>query len=465
MMNGIRFNTYVSILPLVFVAVVAGGFLSFFETREALTRMSNRHLAYKAEQLRDYINNEWDTLESLKLSDDAAYRAAERESFVTYAYSVLRTSSEAIYIFDADGNLSERIGGTGAAAESLSYPGETALSPPLTPGWFERTLFGENRVGIAFLFEPFGWTIAISELRSLYFGDVNLVFRDHIVVLIVAVVLAALLLAAYLQVIIAPLERLTRNIERIIATGDFSLRLLNDSRDEIGVLSDRFNSLLTLVEDQKGGLIASAATERLANAITQQREAETLLLLGHISEYNDEETGAHLFRLGTLSATFSRLLGHDQENQDLMSKSAPLHDIGKIGVPQALLRKPAKLTDEEYEVMKRHCEYGYDLLKDCRSRYLLEGAVIAWTHHEHWDGEGYPRGLAGEDIPLSGRIVSIVDVYDALVSDRPYKSAWTDEEALSFIKSQRGKKFDPALVDIFVDHFEEFRTDPTGPAA
>ena len=135
-----------------------------------------------------------------------------------------------------------------------------------------------------------------------------------------------------------------------------------------------------------------------------------------------------------------------------------LHDIGKIAIPDSILLKPAALTPEEFETIKAHTVLGYDLLKGSRSEILAEGAIIALTHHERWDGTGYPRGLAGDEIPVAGRIVSIVDVFDALISERPYKRAWTSERALSYISEKRGTQFDPALVDIFVGNFELFAT-------
>ncbi len=461
-MNTIRIKAYIYILPLIVAVSAVGGFLSVFETRTALSRLSNRHLTYKAEQLRDFINNEWQMVESLNLTDTETYRDAERESFVTYAYSILRSETESVFIFDASGALVRRVGGTGGFGPELGRLG-ASVWPPLAIGWFERSLFGENRVGIAFRFEPFGWTIAVSELHSRYFGDINTILRDHFVVLIGAIILTALLLAVYLRVIISPLERLSASIGTLISTRDFSRRLPSGNRDEIGAVSDRFNELLVKVEEQRRDLVSSAAMEREANEVSRQRESETLFLLGRISEYNDEETGAHLVRIGRLSAVFSRLLGQDEGMQDLIEKSAPLHDLGKIRVPQSILQKPAKLTPDEFEIMKLHSEYGYELLKDCKSRYLLEGAEIAWTHHERWDGEGYPRGLKGEDIPLSGRIVSIVDVYDALVSVRPYKEPWTNERALAYIQEERGLRFDPRLVDLFTGHLSLFLQSPTFP--
>ena len=134
-----------------------------------------------------------------------------------------------------------------------------------------------------------------------------------------------------------------------------------------------------------------------------------------------------------------------------------MHDIGKLAVPESILLKPGKLSAEESEKMKAHTTFGHELLKDARSIFLIEGAKIALTHHEKWDGSGYPAGLKGEDIPLSGRIVSIVDVFDALTSSRPYKQAWSFESVRDYIAEQRGKHFDPRLADLVLENFSAFQ--------
>lgn len=229
-----------------------------------------------------------------------------------------------------------------------------------------------------------------------------------------------------------------------------------ESGDEIGGLALRFNGMVSALERQNHELTEANRAESLAHETAIQREVETLFLLGRISDYNDEKTGAHLKRIGELSALFARLLGQDPVEEELLLNSSPLHDIGKIAIPEAILLKPGKLSPEEFTIIKTHTVLGYELLRDSQSRYLALGAMIAHTHHERWDGSGYPRGIAGPAIPLAGRIVSIVDVFDALVSDRPYKPAWTREAALEFIISQGGRQFDPDLVEIFQSHIGEF---------
>jgi HD-GYP domain-containing protein (c-di-GMP phosphodiesterase class II) len=454
-MNRIRVKTYLTVLPIVAAATLASGFVAFFESRSALTQVANRHLAYKAEQLRDYIHNEWSVIEDLGLTGDPAYRIAAEESFRSYAYSVLRSKTERVFVFDRLGMLLFGLGGGMSATfrpAGIIYTSDADLRL----GWFEASLFGEERVGIAFGFEPFGWTITMTELRSRFFSEVDGMLHTHIGILAAAILLASAMSAVYLGYLLGPLERLSSTIDRIEASGDLSLRAGVENEDEIGRLGRRFNSFVGTIEQQRSGLRAANLAEQKAAAMAVQRESETLFLLSRISDYKDEDTGAHLTRIGELSLLFSRLLGQSEEDQDLIKKAAPLHDIGKIGVPEAILLKPGKLSADEMAIMRTHTSLGHSLLMGCESRYLQEGAVIALNHHEKWDGTGYPSGLCGTAIPLAGRIVSILDVYDALISERPYKAPWTHDKALAYIVEQSGRQFDPELVKLFHEHFESF---------
>ena len=168
-------------------------------------------------------------------------------------------------------------------------------------------------------------------------------------------------------------------------------------------------------------------------------------------------------RLLAASSNLSPVL--NDETIDLLYKSAPLHDIGKVGIPDSILRKPGKLTDDEFEEMKRHTFYGRNAIqsaerkfgKGVNNRFLQFGKEMAYTHHEKWDGSGYPEGLNGEDISFLGRIMAIADVYDALISKRPYKPPFTHEEAVSFIARGKGTHFDPEVVEAFLKVHEKFR--------
>ncbi len=181
-----------------------------------------------------------------------------------------------------------------------------------------------------------------------------------------------------------------------------------------------------------------------------QREQETLAVLGKAAEYKDPETGSHIVRVAHYSKLLSEKLGKDTKFIDTIFYAAPLHDIGKIGISDNILLKPAKLSDEEFEVMKTHSTLGVNMLVNSQNRYLKMGAEIAYGHHEKFNGSGYPRGIAGEEIPLSARIVAVADVFDALTSVRPYKKAWGFDKAIELLYEESGKHFDPSLVELFI---------------
>ncbi|WP_245971466.1 HD domain-containing phosphohydrolase [Calidithermus terrae] len=183
---------------------------------------------------------------------------------------------------------------------------------------------------------------------------------------------------------------------------------------------------------------------------TQELEAarlEVLDRLARAAEYRDDETGEHVKRVAANAARLAEALGLDFNTVDVIRHTAPLHDVGKIGISDLILKKPGKLTPEEFEVVKTHTVIGAGLLAGGRTEMLQVAERIARSHHERWDGSGYPDGLAGEAIPLEARIVSVVDVFDALTSKRPYKRAWTVEEALAEIAAQAGRQFDPRIVE------------------
>ncbi|MBU2977128.1 two-component system response regulator [Alteromonas sp. C1M14] len=170
--------------------------------------------------------------------------------------------------------------------------------------------------------------------------------------------------------------------------------------------------------------------------------------LGRAAEYKDNETGMHVLRMSHYAKILAEAVGFSAVRAELLLHAAPMHDIGKIGIPDSIMMKPGKLTDEEFAIMKKHPEIGAEILGDADSQLIGLAKVVSLTHHEKWDGSGYPKGLSGDDIPIEGRIVALADVFDALTSKRPYKEAWTVERSLEYIESQSGVHFDPALVPL-----------------
>ena len=186
-----------------------------------------------------------------------------------------------------------------------------------------------------------------------------------------------------------------------------------------------------------------------AMAAVYAREQELLFRMSRAAEFRDPETGAHLVRMSHSSRLIAERLGLSSAEQTLILQASPMHDIGKLGIPDHILLKPDALTNDELVVMRRHASIGYELLKDSDSAVLQAAATIAISHHERFDGGGYPYGVSGEAIPLFGRIVAVADVFDALTSERPYKAAWPIDHAVGYITSNRGTHFDPACVDAF----------------
>ena len=201
------------------------------------------------------------------------------------------------------------------------------------------------------------------------------------------------------------------------------------------VLEDRRRLLEHMVED--------------ATREVREREKETLLRLARAGEFRDEETGYHLIRMSRYSRLIANAIGLEHDEAETIELAAPLHDIGKIGIPDQILLKPAKLDSTEWEIMRRHPVIGHEILKGSASKYVRMGALIALGHHEKYDGSGYPNGLVGDHIPLCARIVAVADVYDALTSLRPYKKPWASAQAFEYVTSQAGRHFDPRLVEAF----------------
>jgi len=197
---------------------------------------------------------------------------------------------------------------------------------------------------------------------------------------------------------------------------------------------------------------------RRATAQIVAQERETIFCLAKAAEYRDPETGAHILRMAHYSKHIARHLGLSEEQQDLLLQAAPMHDIGKVGTPDMILLKPGRLTPEEFAVMKLHASIGYEILSANSSPLLKVAAEIARTHHEKFDGSGYPRGLRGGDIPLFGRIVAVADVFDALTSERPYKRAWSLEDACKLVRDGAGAHFDPDCVNAFFVDFDDILT-------
>ncbi len=199
------------------------------------------------------------------------------------------------------------------------------------------------------------------------------------------------------------------------------------------------------------------AFEALSEAHIRIKELslEVIFRLARAAEYRDEHTGEHIQRMAHYSAIIARRLGLNEEAVESILYAAPLHDVGKIGIPDGVLLKPGPLSPKEWEIMKKHAEIGAEILRGTKSGFVKVGEIVALYHHERWDGRGYPYGLKGTQIPLAARIVAIADVFDALTSDRPYRKALSIEEAFKIIEEGIGTHFDPKIAEIFLEAREE----------
>ncbi len=187
----------------------------------------------------------------------------------------------------------------------------------------------------------------------------------------------------------------------------------------------------------------------------QEAYLDTIYRLVLAAEYKDEDTGEHILRMSHYSALIAEKLGLSAKEAQNISYAAPMHDVGKIGIPDSILMKPGKLTEEEFEIIKTHSTIGAKILANSKAEILKVAEQIALSHHEKWNGKGYPQGLSGDNIPLAARIVGLADVFDALTSKRPYKSPYPVEVACDIIKKDRSQHFDPDIVDVFMENIDE----------
>lgn len=263
---------------------------------------------------------------------------------------------------------------------------------------------------------------------------------------------------------------------------DYLLRALQaGARDFIGKPFDRaevvarVRNMLDVQLAHRMTLDQKDLLERLVQERTHEIRTTRLQVvqrLGRAAEYRDNETGSHILRMSHISALIARHAGWDEAQCEMMLHASPMHDVGKIGIPDAILLKPGKLTPEEWRIMQTHTRIGGDILGGDDSDLLHLAREIALTHHEKWDGSGYPEGLAGDAIPMSGRIVALADVFDALTSERPYKRAWPVAEALQWMRDNSGSHFDPRLAELFFHLLDDilairarFADPETGPGA
>ncbi len=242
-----------------------------------------------------------------------------------------------------------------------------------------------------------------------------------------------------------------------VAAGELLINVANALHRRRGELQNqRLVQSLRATAEERGHKLEEALQDlELSETKVWVSQAETIFRLARMVEFRDEETGHHLNRMSSYCEILARRTGFSQEQCERMRLASQLHDVGKVAIPDGILLKPGKLTTEEFEIVKGHAQKGFEMLSGSASEVVQLGASIALTHHERWDGSGYPRGLVGEESPVEGRIAAVADVFDALTSDRIYRSALPVKSALAMMRSERGRHFDPAMLDAFLGALDD----------
>jgi len=262
-------------------------------------------------------------------------------------------------------------------------------------------------------------------------------------------------------------EKLQRQLNLIIKHSD---RVILKNLEKIASKEQETNRLYKILNyaDKQGKAVlikAESYEKQLKREIEYEKELleeiintqrEIVSVLGAITENRSLDLGNHVVRVAKYSKMLAIFYGLDDDKVKLLKDASPLHDIGKIAIPDDILNKKDKFTTKEWEIMKTHAIRGYEMLKHSKREILKAAAIIAKEHHEKWDGSGYPDGLKGEEIHIFGRITAVADVFDALSSKRSYKKAWSDKEIFRYLKEQKGKHFDPILIDIFFENLDVF---------
>jgi len=267
------------------------------------------------------------------------------------------------------------------------------------------------------------------------------------IVFFILIILAAFTLISRINI---PLEFILKYIDNFVnKKRDLSSRLPIFSDDEFGKLSNSFNNMTLTINEN--------ITEiEYLNKEIEETQKEVIFTMGAIGESRSKETGNHVKRVALYSKVLALKYGLNYQDAELLKEASPMHDIGKVGIPDRILKKSSRLNDEEWEIMKTHATLGYEMLKHSNRKILKAAAIVAYEHHEKWDGSGYPNGLKGENIHIFGRITAIADVFDALGSQRCYKEAWPMENVKKYFLENRGIHFDPTLVDLFFENIDEF---------
>ncbi len=304
-------------------------------------------------------------------------------------------------------------------------------------------IFKARSVGVIFKIKK-KYFLGIVIPHEKAFSPVKIIMQRIIITVIL--VLFVLFIVSYIIInknIIFPLKTISKQLQV----------LEGDDIDDLGVIEcSQRGEIAELVKilNKRTSLAKSLYSE------IELTQKEIIFTMGSIAESRSKETANHVKRVAKYSYLLAKYYGLDEKEAQMLQEASPMHDIGKVAIPDAILKKPGKLDDAEFQIMQTHAELGYEMLKHSHRELLQTAAIVAYEHHEKWDGSGYPRGLKEKNIHIYGRITAVADVFDALGSNRVYKKAWEDEKIFQLFQEEKGKHFDPELIDIFFLHIKEF---------
>ena len=398
--------------------------------------------------------------EPFKKYNNLLHKVLENNPDIRYAYTLIETKDPNICNFVADAEYFDRDVMTEQDKKEVNYDvskipelrDKVAFLKAVTTKNYYNDQWGTWLTGYAPVRDKDGKTLAVvgidmsaSKISS---------FQEYltlwsILIFILDVIISIILSALISSTISLPILKIAEHTKEI-SEGNFKSRIDIKSEDEIKKLADSFNTMVDKLDHMFVDLAKTQSDLKVAHL-------DTIFRLALAAEYKDEATSQHLKRVSAYSRIIAEKYGLSEEDLDNIEIGAPLHDIGKIGIPDNILLKTEKLTKEEYEIIKKHPSIGYEILKESRSPYLKTAALICLKHHEYFDGTGYPNGLKGEDIHIYGRIVALADVFDALTSKRSYKEPFSIEKTVDMIKSKSGTQFDPKVVDAFLESLDEIK--------
>lgn len=295
------------------------------------------------------------------------------------------------------------------------------------------------------------WKLVVALPASKAFAQSIQIYKNMILITVLVTLITSVI--GYLlirKIAVVPIRKVSQQLQEILKQDERTGKLLEtDDKGELGILVYWFNRRTKALQEKYLEIEA-------LNKEIEDTQKEVVFTMGAVGESRSKETGNHVKRVAEYSRLLALYYGMNEEEAEMLKQASPMHDIGKVAIPDAILNKPEPFTEADRKVMDTHATLGYEMLKHSNRSLLKMASTVAYEHHEKYNGTGYPRGLKGEEIHIYGRITALADVFDALGSARVYKPAWEDEKIFKLFKEERGEHFDPKLVDIFFEHLDEF---------